>query len=54
MTMTDYVRNVCRNKLIRGERLTCSDFWACAVNGVDTDALEDEVNNLMKEEQAND
>jgi hypothetical protein len=50
MNMTDYVRNVCRDKLIRGERLTGSDIWACFVNGVDVDALEMEVNNFMKED----
>lgn len=53
MTMTDYVRNVCRNKLIRGERLTGSNIWACQVHGIDVIRLETEINDLMKENEGN-
>ena len=53
MNMTDYVRNVCRDKLIRGERLTGSDIWACEINHVYLPGLEAEVNDLMKEETTN-
>jgi len=40
MKMADYVRNVVKQKLARGERLTGSDIHACAVHGVDLPSLE--------------